>query len=113
MNTPDDDFIEEVGNTEYAKIKSVDIDRLLRICDGRKAALAVSDKAAIEWQHRCMQVDMELSTAKARIKELTEALESIRATARAVIEAKDHDLNIDPEWVIAKVKAALRGEEKK
>jgi hypothetical protein len=40
MNTPDDDFIEAVGNTEYAKIKSVDIDRLLRICDGRKAALA-------------------------------------------------------------------------
>jgi predicted RNase H-like nuclease (RuvC/YqgF family) len=46
----------------------------------------------------------------ARIKELTEALESIRATARAVMEAKDHDLNIDPEWVIAKVGAALGGD---
>jgi hypothetical protein len=42
------------------------------------AALAEKEKeigVAIEWQHRCMQVDMELSTAKAHIKELTEALE--------------------------------------
>jgi hypothetical protein len=37
-----------------------------------QAALAVSDKAAIEWQHRCMQIDMELSTAKAHIKEKEE-----------------------------------------
>jgi chromosome segregation ATPase len=48
MNTPDDDFIEAVGNTEYAKIKSVDIDRLLRICDDRKAALAEQHKEIAE-----------------------------------------------------------------
>jgi hypothetical protein len=48
---------------------------------------------------------------EARIKELTEALDSIRATARAVMEAKDHELNIDPEWVIAKTQAALGGNE--
>jgi hypothetical protein len=48
MNTPDDDFIEAVGNTEYAKIKSVDIDRLLRICDGRKAALAEKERSVHE-----------------------------------------------------------------
>jgi chromosome segregation ATPase len=35
-----------------------------------QAELDKSDKLTIDWQHRCMQVDMELSTAKARIKEL-------------------------------------------
>jgi chromosome segregation ATPase len=39
-----------------------------------QASLAVSDKAAIEWQHRCTQIDMELSTAKAHIKELEDRL---------------------------------------
>jgi hypothetical protein len=45
------------------------------------------------------------------IDKLSEALESIRATARAVMEAKDHELNIDPEWVIEKVGAVLGGKE--
>jgi DNA repair exonuclease SbcCD ATPase subunit len=54
---------------------------------------------------------LEIDELQKRIKELTEALDSIRATARAVMEAKDHELNIDPEWVIAKTQAALGGNE--
>jgi ribosomal protein S15P/S13E len=103
MNTPDDDFIEAVGNTEYAKIKSVDIDRLLRICDDRKAALAEQDeiienksRVIVGWENHVFKKDEynkklldenidyqnenaaqreQIAALTARIKELTEALE--------------------------------------
>jgi hypothetical protein len=49
-----------------------------RYVEELEAALAVSDKAALEWKHRCMQVDMGLSAAKARITALTAELKMER-----------------------------------
>jgi hypothetical protein len=80
MNTPDDDFIEAVGNTEYAKIKSVDIDRLLRICDGRKAALAEKESLAHD---RGVIIDSQLGQIAA-LEEREEDL--VRNCARANAE---------------------------
>lgn len=42
-NMPDDDFIELVGNTQYRAITPADIDRLIAICDSRKAALSAAE----------------------------------------------------------------------
>jgi chromosome segregation ATPase len=81
-----------------------------------KATIHTMDAAIVRLQAEANRNMEELCRARAEKKDeycqgcaLPEALGSIRATARAVVEAKDHDLNIDPEWVIAKAGIALGG----
>jgi len=88
------DFMQELVLAPDSVIKKAHMKRMLTICSGL--------------QMYKLATQNEESARARRIKELEEALVSIRATAREVIEAKDSNLNIDPEWVVGKIQAALK-----
>jgi chromosome segregation ATPase len=87
--------------------------------DSRDGVMAETEALALKvqeleesrdgWKRQWQLTEARNKAAEDRIKELTEALESIRSAVRVVTEAKDHDLSIDPEWVIVKTQAALGG----
>jgi hypothetical protein len=60
--------------------RGVIIDSQLEQIAALTAERDIACKDALEWQHRCMQVDMELSAAKARITSLTAELKMERTT---------------------------------